>query len=227
MTINMVPASGAKIILVRHGQSLANAGGLCDGDHSTNPLTDLGREQARAFAEEFSGLPTRFIRSQYLRARQTSEPLLARLSDVPVEEWPVHELSYLAINCPTTDEGLMPRAKVFWQRGDPAHIDGPGVESFSEFLARVRSVIGKLAKMPAGEHIVVFTHGFWMQAFRLLLLFPQATDAEIMRSFRRFHNSHFIANTEALEFEVRDGRIHMIGQQHLTDFSLEGDPAHV
>ncbi|HZY63220.1 MAG TPA: phosphoglycerate mutase family protein, partial [Edaphobacter sp.] len=99
----MAPASGAKIILVRHGQSLANAGGVC-GDHTTNPLTELGREQARAFAESFAGSPTRFICSHYLRARQTSEPLLAKLSKVPVEEWPVHELTYLALTCPTTDE---------------------------------------------------------------------------------------------------------------------------
>ena len=225
MTTNMATASGAKIILVRHGQSLANAGGMC-GDHTTNPLTELGREQARAFAESFRGSPTRFIRSHYLRARQTAEPLLAKFPAVPVEDWPVHEFSYLALTCPVTDELLMPRAMVFWQRADPAHIDGSDVESFTAFLTRVRGAANRLAAMPAGEHIVVFTHGFWMQAFRMHLLFPQATDAELMRSFRRFHNGHFIANTEALEFEARNGRIHMLGQEHLTNFSLEGEPTH-
>jgi broad specificity phosphatase PhoE len=219
-------APNAKITLVRHGQSLANAGGVC-ADHTTNPLTGLGQSQARAFAEAFCGSPTRFICSHYLRARQTSEPLLQKLSSIPVEEWPVHELTYLEPRCPTTDEELMPRAAEYWKRNDSAHIDGPSVESFSSFLERVRAVVRRLAQTPPGEHIVIFTHGFWMQAFRLLLLFPKATDAELMRNFRRFHFDHFIDNTEALEFEVRNGEIHMLGQQHLNKFSLEGEPTHV
>jgi probable phosphoglycerate mutase len=222
---NSTSSSGAKIILVRHGQSVANAGGR-SSDHTTNPLTELGHTQARSFAEAFSGSPTRFICSSYLRARQTSEPLLQKLCEVPVENWPIHEFTYLEPTHATTDEQLMPRITEYWGRNDPAHIDGPTVESFSSFLDRVRDALMRLAQTPPGEHIVIFTHGFWMQAFRLLLLFPNATDAELMANFRRFHFNHFIDNTEALEFEVRNGQIHMLGQQHLNDFSLEGEPTH-
>ncbi len=217
----------AKIILVRHGQSLANAGGLTNGQ-LTNPLTELGHAQARSFAEAFSATPTRFICSHYLRARQTSEPLLQKLSTVPVEEWPVHEFSYLE---PTpekiAEEEQVPQIIEYWGRNDPAHRNGPSVESFSSFLDRVRDVSKRLTQLPPGEHVVIFTHGFWMQAFRLLLLFPDATDAELMPNFRRFHFAHFIDNTETIEFEVRHRQIHMLGQPHLNDFSLEGEPSHV
>lgn len=216
----------AKITLVRHGQSIANAGGKST-DHTTNPLTELGHAQARSFAEAFTGSPTRFLRSSYLRAQQTSNPLLQKLSTVPVEEWDVHEFTYLEPTEEATDEQLMPRITEYWQRSDPSHIDGPSVESFSFFLDRVRNATQRLSQLPPGEHVVIFTHGFWMQAFRLLLLFPDATDAELMPHFRRFHFAHFIDNTEALEFEVRDGRIHMLQQQHLRNFSLEGEPSHV
>lgn len=216
----------AKIILVRHGQSVANAGGLTS-HQLNNPLTELGHEQARSFAEAFSGSPTRFICSHYLRARQTSEPLLQKLSAVPVEDWPVYEFTYLEPTHEATDEQLMPRITEYWGRCDPAHINGPGVESFSNFLDRIRDAAKRLAQTPPGDYIVIFTHGFWMQAFRLLLLFPNATDTELMANFRRFHFNNFIDNTETLEFEVRNGQIHMLEQQHLNDFSLEGEPSHV
>ena len=36
-----------------------------------------------------------------------------------------------------------------------------------------------------------------------------------MSNFRRFHLVNFIQNTDSLEFEVRDGKIQLIGQPHL------------
>ena len=65
-----------------------------------------------------------------------------------------------------------------------------------------------------------------MQAFRLVLLFPDATDAELMSNFRRFHFVNLIQNVDSLEFEVRDGKIRLIGQPHLTGFTLQGETSH-
>jgi 2,3-bisphosphoglycerate-dependent phosphoglycerate mutase len=80
--------------------------------------------------------------------------------------------------------------------------------------------------MAPGGCVVVFTHGFWMQAFRLLLLFPNATDAQLMQDFRRFHFNHFIENTDSLEFVVRGGKIELVGQPHLNSFTLLGAISH-
>ena len=81
------PASPAAttIILVRHGQSVTNAGGRA-ADQVSNPLTELGRAQAREFAERLDCKPTLFVTSPFLRAQQTSEPLRQRFPNVPVEE---------------------------------------------------------------------------------------------------------------------------------------------
>ena len=46
-----------------------------------------------------------------------------------------------------------------------------------------------------------------MQAFRLIVLFPHATDAELMQNFLQFHLDNFIKNVDLLEFEIRDGKI--------------------
>ncbi|HMF65655.1 MAG TPA: hypothetical protein VK608_16310, partial [Edaphobacter sp.] len=76
-----------------------------------------------------------------------------------------------------------------------------------------------------GNCVVVFTHGLLMQAIRLLLLFPDATDMELMSNFRRFHATNFISNLDSLEFEIVDHHIRMIGQQYLDSFTLEGEPS--
>jgi hypothetical protein len=65
-----------------------------------------------------------------------------------------------------------------------------------------------------------------MQAFRLVLLFPNATDSELMANFQRFHFVNLIQNIDSLEFELRDNKIHLIGQPHLADFTLQGETSH-
>jgi 2,3-bisphosphoglycerate-dependent phosphoglycerate mutase len=210
-----------RIILVRHGQSVANAGGI-PPDHITNPLTELGHAQAKAFAEKFDYAPTLFLVSPFLRARQTSEPLLQRFPAVPVEEWPIQEFTYLepVRHNGTNEEQQMPHILEYWERGDPAYVDGPGAESFTMFVDRARTAIGRLALMAPGGCVVVFTHGLLMQAFRLVTLFPDATDAELMSNFRRFHFNNFLENTETVKLEVVDGQIRLVGQPQLASFKL-------
>jgi 2,3-bisphosphoglycerate-dependent phosphoglycerate mutase len=216
-----------RILLVRHGQSVANAGGI-PPDHITNPLTELGHAQAKAFADGVSCEPTLFLISPFLRAQQTAEPLLQRFPTIPVEEWPIQEFTFLEPNRHkgTNEEQQMPHILEYWERGDPAYLSGPGAESFTLFLDRARHAIQRLARMAPGGCIVVFTHGLLMQAFRLLVLFPNATDAELMANFRRFHFVNFIENTDSLELEAVGGKIRLVGQSHLTDFALQGETSH-
>jgi probable phosphoglycerate mutase len=210
-----------RIILVRHGQSVANAGGI-PPDHITNPLTELGHAQAKAFAEKFDCVPTFFLVSPFLRARQTAEPLLQRFPAVPVEEWPIQEFTYLepVRHNGTNEEQQMPHIQEYWERGDPSYVDGPGAESFTMFLDRARAAIGRLVRMAPGGCVVAFTHGLLMQAFRLVTLFPDATDAELMSNFRRFHFDNFIENTETVELELVDGQVRLVGQPQLASFKL-------
>ncbi len=221
------PPAATRIILVRHGQSLANAGGKTV-DHVTNPLTETGHLQSRSFAGSLDCKPTLFIVSPFLRAQQTAEPLRQRFPEVPVEEWPVHEFSFLnpARHHNTSEADREPHVFNYWKHRDPAYIDGDGAESFVAFLDRAREAIRRLAARNPAGCIVIFTHGFFMQAFRLVLLFPDATDAELMSNFRRFHSVNLIENAESLEFEIRDSKVRLIGQTHLKDFILQGENPH-
>jgi broad specificity phosphatase PhoE len=223
------PASpvSTKIILVRHGQSVTNAGGRA-ADQVSNPLTELGRAQSREFADRFDCKPTLFVTSPFLRAQQTSEPLRQRFPDVPVEEWPIQEFSFLnpALHKGTSEADRESHVVAYWQREDPAYMDGAEAESFTLFLDRARETIRRLAATDPGGCIVVFTHGFFMQAIRLMLLFPNATDAELMANFQRFHFLNLIQNIGSLEFEVCNGKIQLIGPAHQIDFTLQGAKSH-
>jgi broad specificity phosphatase PhoE len=226
MTERASPAA-TRIILVRHGQSVTNAGGRA-ADQVSNPLTELGRAQAREFAKRLDCKPTLLVTSPFLRAQQTSEPLRQRFPDVPVEEWPIQEFSFLnpVLHRGTSEADRESHVVAYWQREDPAYIDGPEAESFTLLLDRAREAIRRLVSSNTGGCVVVFTHGFFMQAFRLVLLFPNATDAELMANFQRFHFLNLIQNISSLEFEVRDGKIQLIGPAHQTDFTLQGAKSH-
>ena len=223
---SMSPAT--RILLVRHGQSVANAGGI-PPDHITNPLTELGHRQAKEFAARSSWTPTLFLVSPFLRARQTAEPMLQLFPGVPVGEWPIHEFTFLepSRHKGTNEEQQMPHILKYWERGDASYLDGPGAESFTLFLDRARDAIRRLGQTAPGSCIVIFTHGLMMQAFRLLLLFPGASDTELMLNFRRFHAAHFVDNTETVELSIVQGELKMAGQPHPNAFTLQGEPSHV
>jgi probable phosphoglycerate mutase len=225
VTASASPAT--KVIMVRHGESLTNAGGKA-ADHISNPLTELGHAQAREFAQRIACKPTLVVVSPFLRAQQTAEPLREQFPDVPLEEWPVEEFGFLdpARHRGTSEEDRHPYVVSYWQRQDPAFVDGPGAESFSQFLDRAREAVRRLVGLRPAGCVVVFSHGFFMQAVRLVLLFPNATDAELMANFRRFHFVNIIQNTDSLEFEVSDGKIQIIGQPRLAGFTLQGEISH-
>lgn len=223
------PASQAvtRVFLVRHGQSVANAGGKTS-HHDTNPLTDLGRMQSIDFAGRLACEPTLFVVSPFLRAQQTAEPLRQRFPDIPVEVWPIQEFTFLE---PTnhknsTEADRQPHVADYWQRQDPAFLTGPGAESFTQFFDRAREAIRRLETTNPGGCIVIVTHGYFMQAFRLVVRFPNATDAELMENFLRFHLVNFIENTDSLEFAIQDGKIRITGQPRLTGFALQGETSH-
>ena len=117
--------------------------------------------------------------SPFVRTRQTAEPLRQKYPDVPVEEWPVQEFSFLdADRCAdTTQEERRPLAEAYFARNDPDYVDGKDAESFNQLLARVDDMLTRLRALPGENKTVVFTHGNFMRAARLR---PAAENTEIV-----------------------------------------------
>jgi 2,3-bisphosphoglycerate-dependent phosphoglycerate mutase len=186
--------------LIRHGQSTANAG-LPTSSQSEAPLTDLGREQARALADRVSRRPDLLIVSPYLRTRATAEPIRARWPALRCETWPIQELTYLspALCENTTVETRRPMVDAYWQRCDPDFVHGPGAESFADFLQRIRAFHDRLLGL-TDDFAVVIGHGQFFRALAFGVARDFAATPERMRDHRAAETTNPMANGEIATF---------------------------
>ncbi|MDO9354480.1 MAG: histidine phosphatase family protein, partial [Solirubrobacteraceae bacterium] len=148
------------ITFVRHGQSLANAGGVTMA-HDAIPLTELGHRQAAALADVLDLRPARIWVSAYGRTAETAAPFCAKVG-LRAEIHPaLHEFSAIdpALLEGMTGEQRRPIADAYWREGDPAQRMGPQAETFAEFDARVGDFIDRLDELDDGT--LLFGHGQW------------------------------------------------------------------
>ena len=141
-----------RLILVRHGESTWNAEERLQGQLDP-PLSDRGREQARALAPVLDGLPhERVICSDLARARQTAELLglqPARLDpawrEIDVGSWAGRTAAEIDAQSPELTN---------WRGGPRTAPDG---ETWDAFSARVGGAVDALVE--AGGSWMVVCHG--------------------------------------------------------------------
>ncbi len=198
--VNLMP----HITFIRHGESEANAG-LPTLTPGCIRLTELGHRQATELAGTIAEPPCLIVVSPYIRTHLTAAPLRTRYPAVPVEEWPVHEFTYLnpLHYSGTTETQRGEFARHYWTRCDPHWNDGGGAESFADLIARIDHLEHRLHER-AEKNILVFTHGFFIKALLLRRDQPEAAvDATLMAAFRDGRKNDHLANTGI----VRLGRV--------------------
>ena len=173
------------LYFVRHGQSVANAGGVTM-EHAIIPLSPLGMVQAARVASLLPAKPSHILVSKFVRARQTAQPYCARVGREAEIHPLLHEFSALdpALLEGMTGEGRRPIANAYWQTADPSVRMGAQAETFLEFSARVAEFIAELPDLP-GES-VIFGHGIWFGMLCWKLRELGADDSHDMKAFRRF-----------------------------------------
>ncbi len=146
------------IYLVRHGESLANAG-YRTTDPGQIPLTERGQRQAENIVPLLPVVPDLIVTSRYRRTKETAQPTLTHFPHAAHEEWPVHEFTYLSpLHCKNMNtEERLPLVNQYWERGGAFYIDGPGAESWASFVDRAENVCTRL-QHEEREEIVLFTH---------------------------------------------------------------------
>lgn len=181
--------------IVRHGQSEANAG-LATANPSSIPVTKLGEKQALALAATWTDAPPLIVRSPFVRTHQTAALTQARFPFVTVEEWPIHEFTFLspAKHRNSSVAQRRPAVVAYWDSADPDRVDGYGAESFAAFWARVEAFWSRIQAAPVGT--VAFGHGQFMQ----LLLFQRMgyeriPTSQAMSRFRQFSLGLLVPNT--------------------------------
>ena len=189
------------LYLVRHGESLANAGHRTS-DPAQIALTERGHRQAENIVPLLlAAEPTLIVTSSYLRTKETSQPLLNQIPHVFHEEWPVHEFTYLSPNrCENmTSEERSPLVQQYWDRCDPFYVDGPGAESWANLVQRTINIRQHLEQYSEKEKIIVFAHGQFIQMFLTLLIGMPSITSDSMRQWRKWMKLRPIENTEIIE----------------------------
>lgn len=143
--------------LVRHAQSE----GQKPGSTNSNPLTELGQQQAQGAANYLAKIvdPDVIIHSSSVQTEQTAEQFINQVgyrsyTVTPVEVWDIQEYTYLS--------------EKHWDNMDPDYMDGDGAESFNQMLGRVERFIRHFLQSRYGT-AVAFTHGQFMKAVLCLL----------------------------------------------------------
>lgn len=152
--------------LIRHGQSTSNLGAW-----SSHPndilLTDEGKTQALAIADQIIVQPDLIISSPMQRALQTATPTMQKWADVPMEIWPIQEFTYLS-PIKYQNKTAAERTKIihnYWQQAIPSYCDGDDCESFSNFIHRLNMF--HQALLNKSGFLVIFGHGQFFKAFLL------------------------------------------------------------
>jgi 2,3-bisphosphoglycerate-dependent phosphoglycerate mutase len=185
------------IEFLRHAESSANAG-LPTSDLGDIPLTEAGRIATEEAAKAYEGShPDLIVVSPFRRARETSAPFKKRFPGAAVEKWPVQEFTYL---CParclaTTSKDRLPLVEAYWKNAMSEEVDGPGAESFQQFLARVQSTLQKLRDRPE-QTILVVCHEMFIKA--AIWLESHGSASPTPQCFRKFALTLAIPNLRGL-----------------------------
>ena len=199
------------VFLIRHGESQSNAGQPTTCPHNV-ALTPLGHQQAQRIANFLSfysslGL---IVTSPYLRTKQTAKPTLSLplFHSVPTEEWQVQEFTYLSSmhHEQSTTEERRPRVDAYWEQHQPSFVDGPGSESFVQFIDRVRAFMSHLQDITC-DTLAVFSHEQFISA--VLWLIDQGSfdtsnmSANAMCGYRNFLKQYPLLNGTIVQVKVR------------------------
>lgn len=212
-----------EVVLIRHAESEANAG-LVSAAPDSIPLTAKGFEQAKLLAESFSFSPTLIIVSGFLRAKQTADPLIKSLPLAEVENWNVHEFTYLSpLRCGhSTMAERKPLVEEFWRRSEIDYCDGDGAESFEEFIGRIRETIENL-RNSKHQSILIISHGQFIRGLIWLLLTERKDfDSAAMKEFYNFLEGFPFPNTGYIKIKLNENEnyISNINTKHLSSILI-------
>jgi broad specificity phosphatase PhoE len=188
-----------RAIFIRHGESTGNAG-IPSSDLSQIALTERGYAQAISVAEAWTERPALIGLSPYVRTHLTAEPTIQRFLDVPVEVLPMEEFTYLEPSRwnGTSRNQRLPHIEAYWKTAEPDYCDGPGAESFSTLLSRVDTTLARLEQLDSDALILAFSHGQFIQALRVSLLFPHWDNKQKMEHFWSFNEENPILNADLI-----------------------------
>jgi broad specificity phosphatase PhoE len=211
----------AQLIVVRHGQSAGNVArdaaheALADRIALTNrdadvPLSDLGREQARALGHWFSQMPDDerpevLLSSPYLRALQTAELFRAAggagADRAICFDERLREKEFGILDGLTTSGvgNVFPDQAEFRRLLGKFYHRPPGGESWCDVILRLRSVLDTISLHYCDKRVMIFTHQVVVLCMRYII---ETLDEE---TILRIDREADVANCAISEYRLDPG----------------------
>ncbi len=157
--INMAADQRLTVSLIRHGETLWNREGRCQGVTDV-PLTEKGYRQAHAIAKALAGKPLSLVLSGPLQRTRETAAIIAEPHGLSVEtreelrEWHQGELEGL------TGAELLSNHRAYFERWfqDPAGVAPPGGETLRSLQDRAWPVINSLREHALNGPVAVVSH---------------------------------------------------------------------
>lgn len=157
--------SGARLVLIRHGEAFCNARGVVGGPVGCGGLTDRGREQATELrdrlikSQEFADAVALYT-SVLPRSIETAAIISPGLPDslVAVEDCNLCEIHPGQADGMTWDEMVEQFGGPDWDV-DPDAPFAPGGESWTGFYERCRAALTEIAQRHPGQLVILVVHG--------------------------------------------------------------------
>ena len=187
-----------KLLLVRHGETDWNRDGRWQGGSDTR-LNDVGREQARALAQQLDGEIDVLYSSDLARARETAEIVAAKLGLEVRLDPRLRERGFGSWEGLTTTEieERFADAHRRWLAGEGAGADD--AEAFEDFSARVEDFLSDVLRLHPGEEVLVVSHGGSIRVIHAL-----AAGVDYVRDHRLIPG---VANCSVARYGARDGKL--------------------
>ncbi|MGH4015000.1 MAG: histidine phosphatase family protein [Pseudonocardiaceae bacterium] len=150
-----------RLLLVRHGQTTANAEGILDTRLPGHPLTETGHQEAAELAQRLAGEPVVAVyASRATRAQQTAAPVAAQHGLAVQVLDGVHEVSIgdLEGRHEPVDHAALHEMYDAWHCGD-LHQARPGGESGKQVLNRYLTDVAAIRSAHSAGTAVLVSHG--------------------------------------------------------------------
>lgn len=194
-----------KIYYVRHGESVANAGGITM-EHHVIPLSEKGHQQAKAVANLLPIAPSYLCATKFIRTQQTAQPYVDKVN----LQLNIHPLFHELMNIDSAllegmnGEQRKPMSDQYWHTADPYARMGEAAETFIEFSQRVDAVMLDLQRFP--NDAVMFGHGMFLALIVWKTLGFPCDTAQAMGAFRRFQIGFPMPNCAVYTLHVEENQ---------------------
>ena len=151
-----------KITFIRHGESAANAGGISQ-PNANIPLTERGIQQAQMIADQWQDSPSQVYVSEFIRTKQTAQPLLDKYHLQPITLAGLNEFNTFGyeIVAGMTGAERTPLTLKYWKEADPDARYGESGQTYREFCQQVADFIPILCSLE--EQSIIYGHGMWIR----------------------------------------------------------------